>query len=350
MKKETGRIIDANLNRTAEGLRVLEEIARLVLNNGEISSRLKGLRHKIVQTSPELQQQLIWARDAAADVGRDTKVTGEAESKALQEILAANARRVQESLRVLEEMAKTPGVPAELNTDHYRLARFNLYSIEQEMLARLTRQDKLKKLSGLYVIIDGQQLKGRSHRELTIQAVRGGAGTIQLREKKLRKKELLILARELRQICLEHGVLFIVNDFLEIALDCDADGLHVGQEDLPSSTARKLLKPDQLLGCSANTVEQAREAEAEGADHIGLGAIYATGTKSDVEVVGLSRLQEIKKVVKIPIVAIGGINKNNAAAVMCEGASAIAVISAVSGSDNPEHATRELVEAIKEKK
>jgi thiamine-phosphate pyrophosphorylase len=350
MENITLRIIDANLNRTAEGLRVLEDIARLGLNKGEISSRLKTMRHSMVQTSPELQQQLVWSRDAAADVGKDTKVTGETEGKKLQDILVANARRVQESLRVLEELVKAPGIPDELNTDNYRQARFELYKIEQEMLAQLTRQNKLKKLAGLYVIIDGQQLKGRDYKEVTMQAIRGGAGTIQLREKKLGKNALLILAREIREICREHGVLFIMNDHLVAALDCEADGLHIGQEDLPVSTARKLLKPDQLLGCSANTVEQARAAAGEGADHIGVGAIYATGTKSDVEVVGLSRLREIKQAVALPIVAIGGINKENAAEVLRAGATAIAVISAVSGSDNPELAARELVKTIKEKK
>lgn len=350
MEKETGRIIDANLNRTAEGLRVLEDIARLVLNNGEISSQLKTIRHKIVQTSPELQQQLVWSRDAGTDVGQDTKVNGEAEGKTLREILAANARRGQESLRVLEEMAKEPGMPAEFNTDVYRQVRFKLYTIEKEMLARLTRQDKLKKLAGLYVIIDGQQLKEHKYKEVTIQAIRGGAGAIQLREKKLRKKELLKLAREIRQICRENNVLFIMNDYLDAALDCEADGLHVGQEDLPVMTARKLLRPDQLLGCSANTAEQARAAEAEGADHIGVGAIFATGSKNDIEVVGINRLREIKQAVSLPIVAIGGINKNNAAEVIRAGATAIAVIGAVSGSDNPEQAARELVKAIKEKK
>jgi thiamine-phosphate pyrophosphorylase len=350
MENTTLRIIDANLNRTAEGLRVLEDIARLGLNKREISSRLKTIRHRMVQTSPELQRQLVWSRDATTDVGQDTKVAGEVESKKLQDILIANARRVQESLRVLEELVKTKGIPEELNTDNYRQSRFELYTIEQEMMAQLTRQDKLRKLAGLYVIIDGQQLKGRSHKEITTQAIRGGAETIQLREKKLGKKDLLILAREIREICREHGVLFFINDYLEVALDCEADGLHVGQEDLPAAMARKLLRPDQLLGCSANTVEQAQAAEVEGADHIGVGAIYATGSKSDVEVVGLSRLREIKQAVTLPVVAIGGINKDNAGEVMRAGASAIAVISAVSGSDNPELAAREIVKAIKEKK
>jgi len=350
MEQEIQRIIDANLNRTAEGLRVLEDIARLVLNNGEISSGLKTIRHNIVQTDPELQQQLIWARDPVSDVGKDTKVTDEPEGKRLPDILVANSRRVQESLRVLEEMAKTPGLPAELNTDYFRQVRFNLYTIEQEMLARLVRQDKLKKLTGLYVIIDLQQLRGRNHAEITRQVIRGGVKVIQLRGKTVAIKELLAIAREIRQICYEFDVLFIMNDYLEAALDCRADGLHVGQEDLPVATARKLLRPDQLLGCSVNTVAQAKAAEVEGADHLGVGAIYATGSKSDVDVVGLSRLQEIKQAVSLPVVAIGGINKDNAAEVMQTGVAAIAVISAIVGQDDPEKATRELVNAIKEKK
>ena len=172
---------------------------------------------------------------------------------------------------------------------------------------------------------------------------------IQLREKTMAKKELLSVARELKRICSESQTLFVVNDYLDVALDCEADGLHVGQEDLPVATARKLLRPDQILGCSASTVEEALAAEEAGADHLGVGSIFATSTK-EVNVVGIERLAEIKKAVSLPVVAIGGINRENLAAVMATGVDAAAVITAVVGAPDPAAAARELVKIIGEKK
>ncbi len=344
----TMRIIDANLNRAAEGLRVIEEIARLYLNNGIISAQLKTFRHELVQTSSELQVRLIQSRDAIADVGRDSRVSGEVAEKDLNQLLIANSRRVQESLRVLEELAKIPEMPAELVSQNYSQFRFNLYTIEQQLLSDLLRQEKLQRLKGLYVIIDGQWLKGRCHLDVLQEVIRGGARVVQLREKTMLKRDLVPLARQFRQICTDEQVLFIINDHLDIALDCNADGLHIGQEDLPATVARCLLKTDQLLGITANTVERAITAKDAGADHIGVGAMFPTGSKNAVDVVGVKRLREIRKAVALPIVAIGGINKSNSRAVMKAGATAIAVISAVVSEDDPEKATRELVRIIEE--
>ena len=346
--KSTLRMVDANLNRSAEGLRVIEDIARLALDRSLLSSELKMLRHGLVQTSPGFQKELVWSRDAAGDVGRDTQVPGETGTKDMESVVVANARRVQESLRVLEELAKVPGMRASLDSEKFKQARFRLYAIEQELLGHLLRRDKVERLSGLYVIIDGDCLKGRSHAEVTRQAIQGGARVIQLREKTMAKRGLLPLARQLKQICSEMGALFVVNDYLDVALDCEADGLHVGQEDLPVATARKLLKPDQILGCSASTVEEALAAQEAGADHVAVGSMFATSTK-EVNVVGTGRLAEIKRVVALPVVAIGGINKDNLAAVISAGADAAAVITAVIGAQDPAAAARELVRIIEGK-
>jgi thiamine-phosphate pyrophosphorylase len=339
------RTVDVNLNRTAEGLRVLEDIARLTLNHARLSADLKTLRHSLVQTDPELQQELVWSRDAIGDVGRDAVVPGEKTGKDLRDILVANARRAQESLRVLEEMAKLPAAPRNLDSETFKQARFRLYAIEQQLLALLLRQEKLQRLAGLYVIVDGQWLNGRRHAEVTRQAIRGGARVIQLREKTMLKKDLLPLARDLRQICGELNVLFVVNDHLDVALDVQADGLHVGQDDLPVAAARRWLRPDQILGCSASTVAEALAAQSAGADHVAVGSIFATSTKG-IDVVGLDRLGEIRRTVSTPVVAIGGINRGNVAAVMAGGATAVAVISAVVSAVDPESAARELTNII----
>jgi thiamine-phosphate pyrophosphorylase len=275
-------------------------------------------------------------------------IYGEDKTRDLPEAIAANARRVQESLRVMEEMAKAPGLS--LDSDEYRKARFELYTIEKGLLSRMLRKDKVKRLAGLYVIVDTAWLKGRSHSEVASQAIRGGARVIQLRCKEKSIKEFLDIAGDLKKLCSKNNVLFIVNDSLEVALAVGADGLHIGQDDLPVETARRLLPIDKILGCSARTVDEARIARSQGADYLGVGAMYATTSKEAAEVVGPERLREIRQAVDLPIVAIGGINKSNLRAVMKAGADAAAVISAVMGAEDVEGAVRQLVKIIEEGK
>ena len=338
------RIIDANINRIGEGLRVLEEFARLALNDAALTGQLKDMRHTILHIDAELQRRLISARDAARDVGAGMTATGDEKRRDASETIVANARRVQESLRVLEEIAKEPA--AGLESGVYEKARFELYSIEKELLSKMLRKDKIKRLTGLYVIVDVESLNGRSPLEAAGAAIKGGAKVIQLRDKKDSRRVFYNIAEELNRFCTAYNALFIVNDSLEVALAVDADGLNIGQEDMPVAEARRLLPIDKLLGASASTVEEAKAAQATGADYLGVGAIYITGTKYDVEVVGPGRIKEIKKAVNLPVVAIGGINKNNISDVMKAGADAAAVISAVMGAEDIEKATRQLVEII----
>lgn len=140
LSKETLRIIDANVNRIGEGLRVLEDVGRLMLNSSDLSQRLKNLRHELVRIEPALDRQLIRARDAAGDVGRDLEVPGEEKQRDLTSTVVANSRRVQESLRVMEELAKLPGTV--LDSEKYKQARFALYTIEKELVSELMRWDK----------------------------------------------------------------------------------------------------------------------------------------------------------------------------------------------------------------
>ena len=340
------RIIDANLNRASEGLRVLEDVARLALNDAAISEQLKTMRHRLVEGDLALNKQLIGARDAEGDVGINLKAPGQAEEKELPLVLVANSRRVQESLRTIEELARTGEVRPKLDSESFKQARFELYTIEQKLLSRLLRQDKAKRIGGLCAIIDTQALKGRRHPEVTGQVIRGGARIVQLRDKVLPKKELLPIAIELKELCAGHNVLFIINDHLDIALASDADGLHLGQNDLPIKVARRLLPIDKVLGCSTNTLEQALTAEAEGADYIGVGSIYPTSSKETAIVIGPERLRQVRQAVSLPIVAIGGINKDNAAEAISAGADSIAVISAILRAESPEEAARQIAAGI----
>lgn len=343
MSDQTLRIIDANLNRAGEGLRLLEEIARLLLGDAELTLQLKSIRHELLREDFPLHRQLLQARNAGDDVGANLDIPGEDKTRTLPLVVVANARRVQESLRTLEELTKVPGMAPELDSEKFRQARFTLYTIEQKLVAKLLRRDKLARLHGLYVIVDTESLKGRSHVEVARQVIRGGATTIQLRDKISDRRELLPVARQLRDLCSEHNVLFIVDDYLDIALETDADGLHVGQEDLPVKVARKWLPPDKLLGASARTVELALAAQADGADYLGVGAMYPTLSKVKTILVGLERLRQIKQAVSLPLIAIGGINKDNAADTIAAGAVSVAVISAISGAESPEEAARQIV-------
>ena len=342
------RIIDANLNRIGEGLRFLEDVSRLLLDDSSLTGRLKNMRHEMVRNDLQFNQQLLQTRDSEGDVGIDLEVAGEGKRRELPAAVVANARRVQESLRVMEEMAKLPGTA--LDSEKFKHARFAVYTIEKTLLSRLLRRDKISNLTGLYVIVDAGFLKGRGHIEVAAQAIRGGAKTIQLRDKLHSMKELVPVARQMRDLCAEYGVLFIINDYLDLALAVDADGLHLGQDDLPVKEARRLLPMDKILGCSVTTLEQAATAESEDADYIGVGSIYPTSSKEKVSVVGLERLRQIRQAVSLPIVAIGGINRDNAAAVLAAGASSVAVISAVLGAEDVEEASRQIVARLEVQK
>ena len=342
--RQTQRIIDANLNRIGEGLRLLEDVARLMLSDAALTQQLKTMRHELLTVEGALNQQLLQARNSAGDVGVNLETPQQAKGRGLTEVVTANARRVQQALRVIEELAKIPNV--KLDSEKFKKARFNLYTIERDLLSRMLRRDKLARIFGLYAIIDTKFLKSRSHLEVAAQVIQGGAKVIQLRDKIQSKRELLPVAQQLKRLCSEHDVLFIVNDYLDLALAADADGLHLGQDDLPIRVARRLLSIETSLGCSTRKVEQAIAAESEGADYIAVGAIYPTESKETIEVIGLEGLRLIKKQAVLPLVAIGGITADNAAEVIAAGASSVAVISAVMEASSPEEAARQIVDKL----
>ncbi len=203
----------------------------------------------------------------------------------------------------------------------------------------------------LYVLTDAQLSRGRSHREVIESAIRGGATIVQYREKSASTRKMIDEALELRDLCRARGVPFIVNDRVDVALAVDADGVHVGQDDMPASLARKLVGRDKIVGVSAENVEEARTAIADGADYLGVGAIFATATKSDAgEPIGIAGLMKIARMSTVPIVGIAGINASNAASVIRAGAAGIAVVSAVVSADDIERAARELRETVEKAK
>jgi thiamine-phosphate pyrophosphorylase len=346
MSRQRLRLIDANLNRAGEGLHLLEELARLVLDDANLTRKLKTIRHGILKGDLSFNQQLIQSRNSESDVGVGIEALGEEKHRELPIMVVANARRVQEALRILEELAKIPDITPKLDAEKFKQARFSLYTIEQELLSKLARQDKTRNLTGLYAIIDSQALGGRDHLEVASQLIRGGAKVIQLRDKLSSKDKLLPIAQQLKKLCSGSGVLFIMNDYLDLALATGADGLHLGQEDLPIVVARRLLPIDVILGVSVTTVKQAKAAEADGADYIALGSIYPTSSKEKPKVVGLERLRQVRRAVSLPLVAIGGISKENVAEVAAAGAEAVAVITAVLKANDIAEAARQIIDGF----
>lgn len=339
----TLRAMDANLDRAAEGLRVLEDVARFCLNDTSLTERLRSLRHRLREAGRPLERELLSARDAGGDVGAGAVAAGR---QGTADLVSANAKRVQESLRVLEEMSHLPGSP--LSPQTFQEARFALYSLEKELFARVLRQEARRSISGLYVIIDTDFLKGRAEADICRQALRGGARIVQLRDKAREKGVLLPICRELRAQCDAAGALFLVNDHLDLALASGAHGLHIGQTDLPVAVARRLLPVECLIGVSAKTREQARAAQEGGADYVAVGAMFPTTSKVGAIIKGIEALREVRQAVPLPVVAIGGINRENVAQVVMAGADCIAVINAVMGAPDVEKATADLVAAIEE--
>lgn len=197
----------------------------------------------------------------------------------------------------------------------------------------------------LYAVTDRHWLNGRSLRQVVEESLDGGVTMVQLREKQLEEGAFLEEAKELQALCRRRHIPFLVNDNVDIALAMDADGVHVGQSDMEALDVRKKLGPDKIIGVSAQTVEQALLAQAHGADYLGVGAVFPTGSKDDAVEVPFETLKAICQAVSIPVVAIGGISKANVEKLSGSGICGVAVISAIYGATDIEKAARELKEA-----
>jgi thiamine-phosphate pyrophosphorylase len=195
----------------------------------------------------------------------------------------------------------------------------------------------------LYLVTDAELARGRSLRQIVAAAIYGGVTMVQYREKNASTRHMIEEALELCQLCCSYNVPFIVNDRLDVALAVGADGVHLGQDDMPAAVARKLIGPGKILGVSVENVAQAQAALADGADYVGASPIFATPTKTDAPPpMGIEGLQELARGCTLPIVAIGGLNAANAAAVLRAGAAGLAVVSAIVSAEDVERAAREL--------
>ena len=203
-----------------------------------------------------------------------------------------------------------------------------------------------KKELMLYAVTDRHWLGDETLYDQVKKALDGGATFVQLREKKLDREDFLAEALEIQKLCKKYGVPFVINDEVSIAKDIDADGVHVGQSDVEAMDVRKVLGPDKILGVSAQTVEQSIIAEKHGADYLGVGAVFATGSKDDADDVSHETLKAICEAVSIPVIAIGGITKDNVSELAGSGICGVAVISAIFGQNDIKKATEELKASV----
>jgi len=343
------RIIDANLNRTLEGLRIIEEIVRFILQHKRLTNRLKGIRHKVKDAIEKLsigEQRLLIARDARRDVGVSVYLEDEFLRSDLRDILKVNFKRVEESLRVLEEFTK-------LVKPHsgfiFKKLRFEIYSLEKQLLTSYFTPSVLHitRLSGLYVIFDQSVRQDRTYSQIAQEVIGGGARILQLREKELSDREVIKIGRKIRDLTRVHKALFIVNNRMDLCLALDADGVHLGQDDIPVGLARAILGREKIIGISTHNLRQAIKAQHDGADYISVGPIFQTHIKPNLKPIGVNFIRKMKDKIKIPFFAIGGINEGNLKSVLRAGAKGIAVISAVMHAENIGQATKTLVKLIK---
>jgi thiamine-phosphate pyrophosphorylase len=201
----------------------------------------------------------------------------------------------------------------------------------------------------LYLVTDRGLARGRTTFEIVSAAVQGGATVVQLREKDCSTRDFIEQALSIKEFLKDRGVPLIINDRVDVAQAVEADGVHLGQTDMTLEIAKKILSDLMIIGISAESLEDAIEAEKGGADYLGVSPIYATPTKTDTAApLGLEGLQEIRKAVKLPLIGIGGLNKDNATEVIRNGADGVAVVSAIVAADDPEAAARELKNMINE--
>lgn len=343
----TYRIIDAEINRVSEGIRVIEDITRFSLNNKEISEELRILRHSVRSVGSILENLTIKARDAKNDIGVSISQNSKIDSKHnINDLINANFKRIQEGLRSLEESLKI--------VDNYKLSkayekfRFNSYSIEKKVHNELNFIKRSKCLNTeLYGITGSKYSKGRTNQEVVSAMINAGIKVIQYREKEKSLKEKLSECHTLRKLTQDAGVSFIINDDVTLAQIINADGIHLGQDDLPLTDVRRIVGEEMIIGLSTHSHEQAKNAVQIGADYIGVGPIFKTFTKVNVcDPVGYEYLDWVVQNIKIPFVAIGGIKLSNIQEIISRKATCIALVTEIVGANNIEETIHKLKKIV----
>ncbi len=330
----TLRILDANANRTLEGLRTMEELARFYIEDQLLSRALKTLRHDLQEQLNRLpRNELLRARDAEGDVGTANALVSQQSRKDLADVGAAAAQRVQQSMRCLEEYSKVLPLP---DPPSFEPLRYRAYELFAAVFERITidRHREFLTRAQLYLLIDCSSPID----EFTDKVARlsqAGVDLIQIRDKRKSDRELVKYAMAAADVCDPNRTRIIVNDRLDLAMASKAAGVHLGQEDLSCSVARKLLTDCAWIGVSTHGLSDILQAVSDGADYIGCGPTFPSPTKSFDAYAGIEFLKEAAEIATIPFFAIGGITLENLPAVIDSGCYRVAASSGILSSSDP---------------
>ncbi|MHC5145624.1 MAG: thiamine phosphate synthase [Planctomycetota bacterium] len=341
------RIIDANFNRSREALRVMEEFCRFGLNSATLSGQAKQYRHLLCASMQEIDpQKRLINRDVSGDVGRELRVEGQLKRQSLEDCFTAAAKRAGEALRTLAESTQTinPSVAATMEK-----IRFSVYSLEKEAGLLACTKQKFESVR-LYVLIntttgtdDTQTL------DLIKVCIENGADCLQLRAKNHCDSSLLDLSLKFTDLCAEADVVSIINDRADIAILSNADGVHLGQTEIPVSCAKKLAQYPLIVGLSTHNLDELRHAVDSGCDYVAIGPAFASPTKPHLNVAGPDYIKQAIPVLNqsgVCHVAIGGINPHNISSLLDLGVRAVAVSSAISHSENPADSCKTLKDTL----
>lgn len=335
---KVARLLDANLDRAREGLRVVEDWCRFGLDRDDLVITLKDWRQRLGALHREEYKQ---ARSTETDSGAGLDHPAQLDRHRPDHVVAANCARVQEALRVLEEFARnnTPSLAQTAAT-----IRYGLYDLEVTCLEATRAGRRHSRLNDAQVCL--LTCPSTNLVPTVEQALRSGVQMIQYREKTANDRQQLEQATTLAELCRRYGALFIVNDRIDLALAVNADGVHLGQDDLPTDVARRLIGTERLLGRSTHTLDEVRRADAEGCDYLGLGPAFSTSVKPEKAPIDLNLLTEATDVTHRPIFAIGGIDANNVPTLIEHGCRHIAVIGAIMKANDPAAASQALLRLL----
>jgi thiamine-phosphate pyrophosphorylase len=337
------RLLDASANRAREGLRVVEEYVRFVLNDQFLTAQLKELRHALAGTLAALAAGALHAaRDTERDVGTRLTTRQEQQRSDPEQVAAASFKRVQEALRSLEEFGK---ILSPQLAEQFKQLRYRAYTLERATAITMNSLQRLASAQ-LYVLLDGRENE-RQFRRLAMSLIEAGVDMIQLRDKSLADRELLQRARLLRDLTRDTQTLLIVNDRPDLARLCRADGVHVGQEELSARDARAIVGTGPLVGVSTHSLAQARASVMAGANYIGVGPTFPSGTKEFERFTGVELLAQVAGEIRLPAFAIGGITLDNLSAVLAAGFCRVAVSSAIVNADHPALAAGEFLARLR---
>ncbi len=345
MENSIYRILDANINRAREGLRTIEEYFRFIRNDRIFTERLKQTRHRLIEIENRLNRfKIISSRDSESDIGKNIINPSAGNKKDIFDLISANFKRLQESLRVIAEYSNIIDTKA---TELAEKLRFEVYTLEKQFYQLIPR-NRFEKVK-LYLLIGSDVVSKDKIVPLLSDLLDAGLDAVQLREKYLPDREFLELAEQMAELCKQKGKIFIVNDRADIAQIVDADGLHLGQTDLPIEAVRKILSVDKILGISTHNTQELENAIKSSPTYISLGPAFPTTIKPELKPseefirTGISRLKELN----IPSVLIGGITVENIHKLIEMGATSFALSSGILKTPHPAKSVETLIEAIR---